>query len=345
MSKNTLPFPPTWENCHECFFGQVGNKKVIQSGLQFRYILIFFVGFIYKMRSSPRHKRGTSRHRRILARNQRRSSRKNGNSKRRVNTSHGRYRSVSSSEQRALEETFILSARVGDIRRMQRCIDEGLINLNVQDTNDATPLVYAVNNGRFRMVEFLLQYQTVIDNIDKECHNELTAHMLAALRFPGIAHILREKGADINYITTNGTYALMLAVERNDSNVLHALLEAGANVNIRVLPNGPTPLMYQAVRLNNEDEITKQLLIFEADVNLRDEQGRTALHIAVEFDNVRCANRLLDHVSEALKQEVRNSFPNQWDALQLLQGRPESPFPNEEDAVQLLEGRPESPSL
>lgn len=96
-----------------------------------------------------------------------------------------------------------------------------------------------------------------------------------------VATHLAKHVKDINVISDTGT-ALMAAVFKNDIRITKMLLDFNADVNITDA-NGTTALHY-ATRLSNED-LVKLLVAYGADLNLKDIKGFSALDYALQNKN------------------------------------------------------------
>jgi ankyrin repeat protein len=97
-------------------------------------------------------------------------------------------------------------------------------------------------------IELLLMYDPDINQRDEDCGGCTPLHF-AAIRNPSVG-------------------------------VLGALLDNGADLNIRNTYRGETPL-HCALRSNPNPEIVKELIIRHADVNVKDADGMTPLHMAI----------------------------------------------------------------
>lgn len=105
--------------------------------------------------------------------------------------------------------------------------------------------------------------------------------LAAAFGHKEVAKYLREKGADVNAMSTNGTgyTALTGAVTGGHREMVEWLLAEGAEVNYRYGP-GYSPLL--AAAANGHLEIVKLLLDRGADAQARTNDGKTAEQIAEE---------------------------------------------------------------
>ena len=74
-----------------------------------------------------------------------------------------------------------------------------------------------------------------------------------------------------------------ITVENQDIGAIKALISRGANINVRDIKNGYTPLMY-AVK-NDKKSSVKYLIIKGANLNITSYDGKTALHIAAITKN------------------------------------------------------------
>jgi len=203
---------------------------------------------------------------------------------------------------------FLAAADSGDAAKVAECLNKG-IEINVADEHGQTALMLAADQGHVDTVKLLLQRGASLD-----LQNRLggTALMLAC--FNGHLEIVTEllkAGADVNAKSGNGYTALMQAVvKRNEKavQIINLLLDQKADINaqdidgytalIRAVdfpppmpPSPPSSRKTKAQKLNErlrrEDEIrlmiVKTLVMKGADLNLRDQHGRTALEIARKY--------------------------------------------------------------
>jgi ankyrin repeat protein len=177
------------------------------------------------------------------------------------------------------------------------------------------PLAEAATNGSAAMTELLLKAGADPNATLPESDTIL---MLAART--GNADVVRmliDKGAVVDQKEEwHGENALMIAAGENHAEVVKLLLERGADVNAKakhlVYPvmktgagqvmsaypaGGLTPLM-QAVR-NNAFDAVKVLIAAKADLNLKDPNNMSALHIAILNAHWDMANLLLESGANA----------------------------------------------
>lgn len=233
---------------------------------------------------------------------------------------------------------LIEAVREGDINRVQQLLEEGA-DVNFQEEeggwsplhnavkmrredivrlllghgadpclrkrNGATPFIVAGIVGHVELLQLFLSKGAQVDERD---HHGFTAFMEAAwygkveaLRF------LHENGAEVNLgretmedqkkLKKGGATALMDAAKKGHVEVLRVLLdEMGADVNARD-NMGRSALIHALENLKKSDvvrEITRILLAHGANVNVRGGKGKTPLILAVEHEHVDVVKMLLE---------------------------------------------------
>lgn len=113
--------------------------------------------------------------------------------------------------------------------------------------------------------------------------------------------VLLSAGADPTVADDNGWTAVHLAAAARNADCLVALLENGADPNITNPVTGERPL---SVALTNDRQPQFQLLLaWQADPDLADHEGSTALHRAALVDD---AARVLDLLEAGADPQARN---------------------------------------
>lgn len=137
--------------------------------------------------------------------------------------------------------------------------------------------------------EIKVLFNTNPDLVNSYNENKHSPLILACYRGNiEVAKFLVKNVKDINYCSDMGT-ALMAATYKNQTELVKALLENNANPNIADL-NGTTALLL-AVQFKNLG-LVKILLDYKADKTIKDKKGKTAFEYAVFSGNEEMINQL-----------------------------------------------------
>ena len=148
------------------------------------------------------------------------------------------------------------AAKAGDLTLVKALVSAGDVDINVIDSFQSSPLMMAVDNRHLAVAEYLLQ-----------------------------------NGADIHLDNKYGYTPLMQAVMRNDANMVSMLLDKGAKIDQKNFYTELTSLM-MAVD-NGSMELVELLLARQANLNLQDGRGRSALMHATAARLPKIAERLI----------------------------------------------------
>ncbi|KAK2840827.1 hypothetical protein Q7C36_012406 [Tachysurus vachellii] len=176
--------------------------------------------------------------------------------------------------------------------------------VNMTDGNGNTALHYSVSHSNFTIVGLLLD--TGVCNVDKQNKAGYTAVMLAALSAVKeeedllVVKKLFSMGNVNAKASQAGQTALMLAVSHGRQEMVRALLECGANVNIQD-DEGSTALMCASE--HGRAEIVSLLLEQPGcDIAIVDNDGSNALSIALEASHNDIAVLLYAHMNYSKAQ-------------------------------------------
>jgi serine/threonine-protein phosphatase 6 regulatory ankyrin repeat subunit B len=157
------------------------------------------------------------------------------------------------------------------------------------------PLGQAAENNALAAMELLLVRGARVDGRPGTTFSPL---MFAASNNKNLeaARLLIEKGANVNFDSGDGYTALTLTYLRDADKIARLLLEHGANVNARYKLTGDTALLH-AVKEgeSGEEKVIDVLLEFKANVNIRDNDGHTALYYAKRAGKEALVQKLLQH--------------------------------------------------
>lgn len=158
-------------------------------------------------------------------------------------------------------------------------------------------LMQAVENNDIQQVKRVLREGCDVNGVDVvgKWPGTSPVALAAELGHADIVLVLLDAGARDYEVAS-------LAVGHRHSEVVRAWLDAGGNPDLPVNRHGLTPLMH-AARAGNL-EIVKLLVEAGADINLRDEEGGTALSIAGEEGNLEVYEYLRERASEETRREA-----------------------------------------
>ncbi|CAM4714302.1 unnamed protein product [Leuciscus chuanchicus] len=176
--------------------------------------------------------------------------------------------------------------------------------VNMTDGNGNTALHYSVSHSNFAVVDLLLD--TGMCNVDQQNKAGYTAVMLAALSAVkeeddmAVVQKLFRLGNVNAKASQAGQTALMLAVSHGRQEMVRALLDCGANVNIQD-DEGSTALMCASE--HGRAEIVSLLLEQPGcDISVVDNDGSNALSIALEASHNDIAVLLYAHMNYSKTQ-------------------------------------------
>ena len=184
----------------------------------------------------------------------------------------------------------VLAAVLPDLRLLRGLIERG-IDLNTAHAW-TTPLLAATRDswhGRPEAVMTLLANGADPRIADAEGNTPL--HHAARSSDPGVAALLRDAGAEIDALNSEGVSPLGTACFAGNWRLARFLLERGAKPE----PVGGQPVLLAAAATEEDDAAGVQLLLrHKARVDARDARGRSALHEAAFAGHAGIAAALLD---------------------------------------------------
>ncbi|XP_053573856.1 KN motif and ankyrin repeat domain-containing protein 2 [Bombina bombina] len=190
--------------------------------------------------------------------------------------------------------------------------------INMADSKGNTAVHYAVSQSNFTVVRQLLE--TGLCDVNRQNKAGFTPLMLTALAafrsdedIETVTQMLRL--GDVNCRASQaGQTALMLAVSHGRLDVVRALLECGADVNVQD-HDGSTALMC-ACEHGHADIVTLLLAVPSCDVALTDNDGSTALSIALEAGQNDIAMLLYTHNAQTCNTNNTKNLKNPTDESQ-----------------------------
>jgi ankyrin repeat protein len=174
-----------------------------------------------------------------------------------------------------------IASKSDDLEIYKFFIDKG-VDSNQQDKDGDSPFMIAANSNTLSVVKYLSNFVKDINLKDENGRSALT--MAINRNEFEVAEFLLEKGADINTVDKDGntlTYYLMNTFRTKNpegfNNKFELLKKNGLDLSLSQ-GNGNT-LYHVAIEKNNLD-LLKRIEIFRVDLNAKNKDGVTALHLA-----------------------------------------------------------------
>ena len=232
------------------------------------------------------------------------------------------------------EESFLEAAEEGDLAKVTQMLKDGIdvnahdedgktalmsacanehaivalallertdIEVNLVNKYDNTALHWASLKGMLEVVEKLIEKGA---DVNKQNEDGYTALIGACDKgMLEVVEKLIEKGADVNVQGAYGNTALILACDRKHTDVALALLEDD-NIKVNLVNNRGHTALHQA-SIKGMLAVVQKIIAKDADVNVRDKSGDTALMIACIYRNTHVALALLE--SKDIEVDLANN--------------------------------------
>ena len=158
--------------------------------------------------------------------------------------------------------------------RRQACAETIYTGINDPSANEAVAM-----NDVAALSNWLRRDSTLLQQFSSDGFTLL--HYACFFAHPDCVSLLLEQGAEVNCCAQNSTkvYPLHSAAAAQAVPIASQLLAKGANVNVQQA-GGFTALM--AAALHNNDELINLLCGYGADLNLRDDEGKSAYDHGLE---------------------------------------------------------------
>lgn len=194
---------------------------------------------------------------------------------------------------------FLKAAESGNNHAIWILRDRG-IDVNAQSANGRTALHEASFHGQNSTMELLLKIQGI--NKDIRDNNGNTPLLVAAWagRFTSL-NILLQRGANPRAINNAGACALHATAKLSEFDCTRTLLQKGVPASLAENISKMTPLHYAAA--HGSVETMKILVEYDADLNLQDSTGWTALHYTARSNRKDCAHYLLQENASLYPQD------------------------------------------
>jgi len=176
---------------------------------------------------------------------------------------------------------------VNDYNIAKLLLDNGA-NLGYIDIMGESVLSILFNNDKYEMINFLLEYNNIINHNNSQIINQILSDgdtiLTRAIKLHKInyVYLFIKHGADVNMKDRSTMTPLMIACIHHYSDIVFLLLHYKCDVNIRNYL-GQTALMISCI--NDDVEISKELVKNGANVDIPDNDGQSPLMSACITDN------------------------------------------------------------
>lgn len=207
------------------------------------------------------------------------------------------------------EAGFFQAVKNNDVVILKAFFDAG-VNPNGFNESGETPLTWAVQYAETKTVKAMLD-KVNINQQDKKGNSPI--HLALLKNKDDILNALLEKGADVNVAgreekgKTAGQTVLYLAVIRNREDLIQQFLEKGANPN-QADSGGATPLTESCVGANVKPAIIKMLLEKGANPNLQENLSGAHSLIWIAYNTQISSNKRQEVIKMLLEKGADKSL-------------------------------------
>jgi len=150
-------------------------------------------------------------------------------------------------------------------------------DLNDEDENGNSPLIFAVLNGKLDMVRTLVDQGSFVNH---QNHNgETSLYWASSLGHEQIVDLLIENGSNLNVCNLDGVSPTHVAAANGHCNILARLIRNGAYVNSQ--DDVKDSVLHFAVREGRKEVVEFLVQVCKAKVDIKNEDQETPLDLAL----------------------------------------------------------------
>lgn len=184
------------------------------------------------------------------------------------------------------------AVRLNNIEQVKLLLKENSELVNARDDDSNTPLILACVDSKVSLLMVKLLIESGADLHLGDQDKDTPLHYAAYGGNIEAAKILIENKAEIDFKDANGLTPLHLALIKRHSETAKLFVEHGANINAKVNYSGNTPLF---LALSASDEEFAEILISKgANLDVRNNNGRLPLYLALDICSSKIVNQILD---------------------------------------------------
>ncbi|KAG9943476.1 hypothetical protein KCU85_g8660, partial [Aureobasidium melanogenum] len=198
------------------------------------------------------------------------------------------------------EAPIHVAAFSGNLEIVKRLVEEKEMDVNHQGDTTFSPLLAACVNGHKNVVEYLLS----LDGVEVNCRSDFGKTPLIAAAKAGnhdLCRLLLAKGAFVDFQAPDDDTALIAAAEAGKLSTVQMMLKSRADVLL--LRNGAgidaqdsdgETSLHSAARAGDLDMV-RLLISKKAKINVKNDEGRSALDFACGENHLEVIQYLLKH--------------------------------------------------
>lgn len=202
------------------------------------------------------------------------------------------------------ESPLLVAAQLGEPAHVSVMLSFNA-NVDASDGNGNTPLMHAIACRHGHVVDQLLGNANLLVT-----NNDGVTLLMVAAKYdalPVVVAVLEKEQAPLNAVDMHGDTALIVASRRDNLKVVRRLIKAGADVDVRN-NNGETALQV-AARYGHAKMCALLVTKGGANVNAVNNRGYTALGIASHYYEAACEGVLHKHAGVQALDVVRAGPP------------------------------------
>ena len=199
------------------------------------------------------------------------------------------------------------------------------LEINSKNCNDETPLHVAARSDSLKIVKYLVENNAGLDY--QNCSGETPFLLAAQSDSTHLAEYLMERGSNVKNVkrlvdsewankeyvdskNCNGNTALFLAAQSGFTNIVKYLVKQGAVVDCR--NNNHDTLLHWSIQSEDPLVIIKYVVELHnpsIDVNSKNVEGNTTLHLAARFGFIDCVEYLVDNGADVNSENIFKDRP------------------------------------
>ncbi|MBN1271821.1 MAG: ankyrin repeat domain-containing protein [Candidatus Aminicenantes bacterium] len=175
-------------------------------------------------------------------------------------------------------QSIFEAIRANDLEKIREMVEKNPQLVNKRGPNNYTPILFAANNDKIDIVEYLLSKGANIDDVFTDYYGYTPLIYAIQKGNLDMVRMLVKRGANIQYRTKLGENYLHFAAAYNRVKIASTLINCGICID-STKKGGLTPLHISA--LFGNPDMAKLLAKKGANLDVRSKDGGTALHYAI----------------------------------------------------------------